>query len=272
MADSFRNQVVLITGASQGIGKALALQLAPEGAHLVLASRQRPALDALVEECVAKGARAVAAPCDLAEPDDCAALVATTTRAFGGLHMLVNNAGISMYAPFATVRDPAMIDRIMRVNFLGPMYLTSAALPHLVTTRGRIVAIASLAAKFPGPGGTGYVASKYAMSGFFESLRTELHGDGVSVTVAYPGFVRTEIYKRFLNGEGQPGPDMTDRVPRLAMISVERCARRILAAARARRAAVPPTLMERLILGANRLAPWAVDYFWRRTLAKDFPK
>ena len=107
MADSFRNQVVLITGASQGIGKALALQLAPEGARLVLASRDKAALDALAEECVARGASALAVPGDLAEPDACRALVETATGAFGELHMLINNAGISMYAPFAAARRPA---------------------------------------------------------------------------------------------------------------------------------------------------------------------
>ncbi|MFO0846245.1 MAG: SDR family oxidoreductase [Gemmataceae bacterium] len=271
MAESFRNRAVLITGASQGIGRELALQLASEGARLVLASRNSGPLDEVTRECIARGAEAVAVPADLAEQAACRELVSAAVKAFGPLDMVINNAGVSMYAPFASVRDPAMVERIARVNYLGPMYLTWYALPHLRQTRGRIVAVASLAAKFPGPGGTGYVASKWAMAGFFESLRTELRGDGVSVTTAYPGFVRTGIYTRFLNGEGVPGPDMTARVPRLAMISVERCAARVLAAARRRRRSAMPTVMERMILAVNRLAPRLVEFFWQRTLARDFP-
>jgi short-subunit dehydrogenase len=271
MSDSFRDRSVLITGASSGIGRGLSLHLASEGARLVLASRQPGPLEEVVRQCVARGAKAIAVPSDVADQNSCCDLVTAAVEAFGPLDMLINNAGISMYAPLAAVRDPAMIERIVRVNFLGAVYLTSYALPYLRQTRGRIVAVASLAAKFPGPGGTGYVASKWAMRGFFDSLRTELRQDGVSVTVAYPGFVRTEIYKRFLNGEGMPGPDMTARVPGLAMISVERCARRVLRAARHRRREVAPTVMERLILAANGLAPRLVEFFWRRTLSKDFP-
>jgi short-subunit dehydrogenase len=215
--------------------------------------------------------QAIAVAADISEPDQCRELIQTAVRTYGPLQLLINNAGISMYTPFTEVRDPAMVERIMRVNFLGAMYLTSHALPYLVQTQGRIVAIASLAAKFPGPGGTGYVASKWAMRGFFDSLRTEVRSAGVSVTMAYPGFVRTEIYKRFLNGEGVPGPDMSSRIPKLTMISVERCARRILHAARHRRREVPPTIIERCILAANGLFPWIVEYFWQRTLARDFP-
>src|SRR5262249_51693938 len=155
-------------------------------------------------------------------------LIDTAAKTFGRLHMLINNAGISMYARFSDIRAPEMLDRIMRVNFLSAMYCTSYALPYLKQTQGRIVAISSLAGKMAGPGASPYVASKFALRGFFDSLRVELRSENVSVTVAYPGFVRTEIFRRFLDAQGQPGPDRSYRIPRWAMMPVERCARRVL--------------------------------------------
>jgi short-subunit dehydrogenase len=270
MADCFREQGILITGASEGIGRELALQLAGEGARLALASRNEERLGQVVRECLARGGRALAVPTDVGAAADCRAFVEAAVREYGQVNMLINNAGISMYARFGDLKDLGLIDRIMAVNFLGAMHCTGHALPYLRQTRGRIVAVSSLAGKVIGPGGTGYVASKAALGHFFDSLRVELRSEEVSVTVAYPGFVGTEIYKRFLDGEGNFGPDKTSRIPRWAMLPVERCARRIIEAARRRRRQVPPTLCERLITGLHRAAPWLVEFFWQRTLAKDF--
>jgi short-subunit dehydrogenase len=269
--DSFRGQVALITGASDGIGRGLALRLAAEGARLVLGSRNIEKLRRVAGECEAQGGQAIAVPADVGRRDDCRKLVETAVETCGALHLLVNNAGVSMYARFSAVRDLGMLEHILRVNFLGAMYCTGYALPDLRRARGRVVAVSSLAGKMPGPGGTAYTASKYALRGFFDSLRTELKVEGVSVTVAYPAFVRTEIYKRFLDAEGSFGPDRSGRVPRWATMSVDRCAARILEAARRRRAEVPRTLLDGMLLAANRYLPWLVDLFWRRTLAMDFP-
>jgi short-subunit dehydrogenase len=271
MAESFRDCAVVLTGASRGIGRELALQLASEGAALVLASRDAERLAEVVRECTARGGRAVAVPTDVGDASACKALIEAAVQAFGPPHVLINNAGISMFARFAAVRDPAMLERILRVNFLGPMYCTHHALPYLRQTRGRIVAIASLISKVPGPGGTGYVASKYALRGFYDSLRAELQAENVSVTVAYPGFVRTDIYQRFLDADGKYGPDRSHRIPRWAMMSVERCARRILAAARRRRREVPPTLIERGLLALYRLPAPVMDLFWQRPLRRNLP-
>jgi short-subunit dehydrogenase len=271
MADRFRDRVILITGASEGIGRELALQLAKEGAWLALASRTRERLEQLAQECKEHGGRAIVVLTDVADAAACRECVETTAKTLGRLDMLINNAGLSMYARFSAIQDPGMLERIVAVNFLGAIYCTSYALPFLKQTQGRIVAISSLAGKILAPGATAYGASKAAMRSFFDSLRTELRSETVSVTVAYPGFVRTEIYKRFLDPEGKPGPDMTSRIPRWTMMSVERCARRIIQAARRRRREVPPTFFDRLIFAVHRAAPWMVERFWRRTLDKDFP-
>lgn len=270
MAETFREQVILITGASEGIGRELALQLSGEGAYLVLASRRQEKLEAVAQECHARGGRALAIATDVSEASDCRNLIDSAVKTFGQLHMLINNAGISMYARFADLHDPGMVERIVRVNFLGATYCTSYALPALRKTQGRIVAVSSLAGKILGPGATGYVASKAALGSFFNALRTELRSEKVSVTVAYPAFVRTEIFKRFLDAEGRPGPDKTARIPSWTMMPVDRCARRIIEAARLRRQEVAPTLVDRSILALHRFAPWLVERFWQRTLEADF--
>jgi len=271
MAESFRERAVLITGASEGIGRELALQLSGEGAWLALVSRNKERLEAAARECTARGGQAVVFPADVGDPAACRECVEAAVKTFGRLDVLINNTGISMYARFSAIDDLGMLERIMRVNFLGAMYCTGHALPALRRTQGRIVAISSLAAKIVGPGAAGYAASKAAVCSFFEALRTELKPEKVSVTLACPGFVRTEIYRRFLDARGNAGPDMTPRIPRWTTISVERCARRIIAAARRRRQEVAPTLPDRLILAVHRFAPRLVERFWLRTLEKDFP-
>jgi short-subunit dehydrogenase len=272
MTESFRDHVILITGASRGIGRELALQLAGERARLVLAARDPERLRGVVQGCTARGGTAVDVPTDVSDAAACRRLVESAVKTFGALHVLINNAGISMFARFAAVRDLGMLEHILRVNFLGSMYCTGHALPYLRRTQGRIVGVGSLLSKMPGPGGTAYAASKHALRGFYDSLRTELRADRVSVTVAYPGFVRTEIYQRFLDAEGGYGPDRSGRIPRWVMMSVERCARRIIEAARRRRGEVPPTLWERGMLAAcNWLPAPLLELFWQRPMRRNLP-
>src|SRR5579885_786789 len=168
--DSFRDKVVIVTGASDGIGRELAVQLAAEGACLALASRNADRLNAVAAECVARGGRAVVIPTDVSDREACGRLVEKTVAAFGRIDMLISNAGISMWARFADVKDPEMIERILRVNFLGAMYCTWHALPYLRQSRGRIVAVSSISGWYPAPTGSGYAASKYALRGFFDSI------------------------------------------------------------------------------------------------------
>ena len=180
-------QVILITGASDGIGAEIARQLARQHGpdlRLVLAARNVQALDAVAAQCQTLGATTLVVPTDVTVPAQCQQLVATTLAQFGQLDALINNAGVSAQALFADVKteDLTWYEDLMRVNLWGSVWCTHAALPHLKATRGRLVAVSSLAGLVGVPGRTAYSASKFAMTGFFEALRAELRGSGVSVT------------------------------------------------------------------------------------------
>ena len=175
-AAAFRDNVVVVTGASAGIGAELARQLAAGGARLALAARDAARLEEVAAECRARGGRALAVPTDVGEEAQCAALVERAVAEYGRLDTLVNNAGISMWARFDEITDLSIFERVMRVNYLGSVYCTHHALPHLKRSRGRIVGVSSLTGKTGVPTRSGYAASKHAMAGFFDSLRIELDG------------------------------------------------------------------------------------------------
>jgi short-subunit dehydrogenase len=197
-------QRIILTGASEGIGRALALALASAGARVALAARDRGRLESLAQECRARGAEAVAVPTDVSNEQDCEWLVAETVKAFGGVDVLIHNAGVTMWSRFDALQDLSIFETLMRVNYLGPVHLTSQALPHLKQSKGLIVAVASLAGLTGVPERSGYAASKHAMIGFFDSLRIELAGSGVDVSVIAPDFVVTAIHKRAIGPHGQP--------------------------------------------------------------------
>jgi short-subunit dehydrogenase len=243
MKRGFSGSRVLITGASSGIGVALALRLANEGAQLALAARRADRLESLAEKLRAAGARAIAVRADVANEDECAAAVRVTVDALGGLDLLVNNAGASHYQ---AVRDcPAEVyERILRTNFLGAVHCTRHALPHLRREGGRILVISSLQGKTGFPGYAAYAASKHALHGFFESLRIE--EPEVAVTLACPGPVDTEIH-----GGGAYARD--------GLMSADECARRILAATRRRRREVLLTASGRLAIWLRAFSPGFVD-------------
>lgn len=219
---SFRDQSVLVTGASEGIGRALALRLAKDGAKLTLAARNRVRLEDLAKECAALGAPLPAIFVgDLAKAEDCKQAVDAAVNRFGGLDALVNNAGITMWADFKDVTDPALIARVMEVNYYSVAYCTFYALPHLKKSRGRLVGVSSMAGIIGVPGHSIYGASKHAIHGFLNSLRIELAGSGVSVTIVAPDFVVTEIHNRGLTGSGEA---MAKRLDAAKFMSAETCA------------------------------------------------
>ncbi len=171
---SVKDKVVIITGASKGIGAELARQLAAKGAKLVLAARGEQELEAVAAECRKRGAEVIAVRADVAIERDCQAVVAGAVTAFGRLDALVNNAGATMWARFEDVQDMSILERIMQVNYMGAVYCTHHALPFLRESKGLIVGISSLAGRTGVPTRTGYSAAKHAMTGFFDSLRIEL--------------------------------------------------------------------------------------------------
>ncbi|MDB5750452.1 MAG: short chain dehydrogenase [Ramlibacter sp.] len=254
--------VTLITGGSDGIGAEMARQLAVRhGAQLalVLAGRSQPKLEGVAAQCRAHGAQVLVVAMDVAQEAQCRSLVDQTLQQFGHLDTLVNNAGMSAQALFAdvTADDLHWYEDLMKVNLWGAVWCTHAALPHLVASGGRIVAVSSLAGLVGVPGRTAYSATKFAMTGFFEALRPELKGAGVSVTSAYPGVVATAIRHRGFNARGRPAG--ASGLKEDEAMSVEECARLIIEGMDARRREVVMTAKGRLGRFMKLLTPGIVE-------------
>jgi short-subunit dehydrogenase len=264
MADAFRENVVVVTGASEGIGRELALRLADQGAWLALAARDGARLEAVAAECRARGGRAVAVPTDVADEAQCRALIDRAVAEFGRVDTLVNNAGISMWARFDEVTDLAPFERMMQVNYFGSVYCTHAALPHLKRTRGRIVGVSSLTGRAGVPTRSGYAATKHAMAGFFDSLRIELEDDGITVTMVYPGFVSTAIRAHAFGPDGRPLA--SSPVRESEVMTPEECARQIVAAMASRRRELIMTLRGKVGAWVKLIAPGVVDRIARRAI------
>ncbi|KAB2951117.1 MAG: SDR family oxidoreductase, partial [Thermoanaerobaculia bacterium] len=263
---TFLRHAVLLTGASSGIGRELALALAREGARLALVARDVAALEAVAAECRALGSEAVAMPGDVSDPDSCRESVTRTVEAFGGLDVVVLNAGQDMWARLDELRDPTVLERLMRVNYLGPAWTTLHALPHLKAARGRLVVMSSLAGLTGVPTRTGYAATKHALHGFFDSLRVELAGSGVSVTLVCPDFVLSEIHRRALGPDGRPlGTSPMDEAH---IMSASECARLALAAARRRRRLVLLSWRGRVGRWVRMVAPGLIDRIAARAVAR----
>lgn len=252
--------VVIITGASDGIGAELARQLAQaEGSKLslVLAARRADKLEAVAQQCRHHGARVKVRPTDVGVEADCRGLIADTVQTFGQLDTLVNNAGMSAHALLEEVPDLSWYEQLMRINLWGSVWCTHAALPHLKASKGRIVAVSSLAGLVGVPGRTAYSATKFAMNGFFESLRVELQPHGVSVTLAYPGVVATEIRYRGFNAQGDAaGKSGLDES---GAMTVQACARLIREGMDARQRDIVMSFKGKLSRWMRLLAPGLVD-------------
>jgi short-subunit dehydrogenase len=258
--------VVVITGASKGIGAELARQLAARGTRLALGARDLAALEAVADECRARGVQVIAVRTDVAEERDCQALLSGAALAFGGVDVLVNNAGASMWARFEDIADLSVFARIMQVNYMGSVHCTRHALPWLRQSRGLLVGISSLAGRTGVPTRTGYAASKHAMTGFFDSLRIELAGSGVDVTMIYPGFVATGIRENASGPDGRP--IAVSPVREAEVMGVEECAGRIVRAIERREREVVMTARGKIGLWLKLLAPGLVDRIARRAIER----
>jgi short-subunit dehydrogenase len=261
----FQDNVIVITGASEGIGRALALQVAAEGAKLVLAGRNAARLDDCAHACRSAGAEACTFAGDLSDAGVCGRLINFAVESFGRIDTLINNAGITMWAMFQDTSDPALIQKVMQTNFMSAAYCTHFALPHLKKSQGRIAAVASLAGILGVPGHTIYGASKHAMFGFFNALRLELKEHKVSVTMVAPDFVRTEIHVRGLDANGEA---MGKRLPEHHM-SAEACAAMIRKAVFRRQRQVITSARGNLAFIMRDLIPWLVDAITARSVKKN---
>ena len=195
------DSVVLITGAAGGIGSALAHRYARAGARLVLLDIDDQGLDRLSDRLTEGGASVVACVCDVTNEQACHAAVREGVEAFGGIDVLINNAGLT-HLSFVEETDASVFRRVMDINFFGAVYVTQAALPSLLERRGSIAVMSSVAGFAPLFGRSGYSASKHALHGFFESLRGEIAGRGVQVTMVCPSFTRTGIGDKALGADG----------------------------------------------------------------------
>ena len=261
-----KNKVCIITGASSGIGKALAFEAASQDAKLVLASRNITELDLIKKQLEEKGCEVMTIKTDVSSEVDCQNLIEKTVQHFGTIDILINNAGISMRAIFEET-NVDVLKRLMDVNFWGTVYCTKFALPHILKTRGSIVGISSVAGYKGLPGRTGYSASKFAMQGFLEVLRIENMHKGLHVLIACPGFTASNIRNAALAKDGS----MQGESPRdeSKMMTAEETAKKIIKAIGKRKHRIILTSQGKMTVILNRFFPKFMDKMVYNHMAKE---
>ena len=260
-----QNKVVVITGASSGIGKALAEKYASEGWNLVLAARRIERLEELKKQF--PQVEVLALKTDVTIESDCKNLIDKTLGKFGRIDILINNAGISMRAVLENL-DLEVIRKVMDVNFWGTVYCTKYALPYLLKSKGSLVGVISVGGYVGLPGRSGYSASKFAMRGFLDSVRIENRRSGLHVLIAAPGFTTSEIRKHALvaNGSQQGETPRNEN----EMMSAEECARKIYRAVKRRQRKIILTFIQgKATVLVAKLWADLVDGFIYRTFAKE---
>ncbi|MBD2767625.1 SDR family oxidoreductase [Hymenobacter sp. BT664] len=247
---------VLITGGTSGIGQACALVFGRAGYQVAFTGRDEARLAATAEALTAAGVANLAIRADVGDEEAAERAVREAVARFGGLDVLINNAGISMRARFQDA-ELEVIKRLMQTNFFGTVFTTKFALPHLIARKGSIVGISSIAGYRGLPGRTGYSASKFAMNGFLEALRTELLDQGVNVLTAAPGFTASNIRQVALAADGSPqGESPRDEG---AMMSSEAVAEQLLKAVRQRQRTLVLTGQGKLTVFLNKWLPGLTD-------------
>lgn len=263
---SLKGKIIVITGASSGIGKALAFEAADRGAQLMLAARSEKALEEMVETLRLRGTVVHSLRTDVSKEEDCRQLIAHTVKCFGKLDVLIANAGISMRALFADT-DLQVIHKLMNVNFWGMVYCVKYALPHLLESRGSIVGVSSIAGIKGLPGRTGYSASKFALEGFLEALRIENLKTGLHVMIASPGFTASNIRNVALAADGSSqGESPRDEA---GMMSAEEVAIHMLDAVVRRKNKLVLTSQGKLTVLLNKFAPSILDKMVYNHMAKE---
>lgn len=261
-----KGKVVIITGASSGIGKALSEQFAMLGAFVVLAARDLAKIQALSDELTTKNCKTIAVKTDVSNEIDCQNLIKTTIEKYQKIDILINNAGISMRAIFEEV-DLKVLKQLMDVNFWGTVYCTKYALPYLLETKGSVVGVSSIAGYKGLPGRTAYSASKFAMQGFLEVLRIENLKKGLHVLIACPGFTASNIRKNALAKDGS----MQGETPRNEedMMTAEEVAGRIINGIEKRKKTIVMTMNGKLTVWLNKFFPTLVDKLVYNHMAKE---
>ncbi len=266
MKNTLRNKTVVITGASSGIGEAMARTYAAQGARVVLGARNAEKLEQLAAAIRETGGQAAWCATDVTDPAQCKALVDTAVRTFGGIDVLICNAGISMRALFDDV-DLAVLHRLMDVNFWGTVNCCKYALPYVQASHGSIVGISSVAGLHGLPGRTGYSASKYAMTGFLETLRIENLKKGLHVMVACPGFTASNVRFSALTADGsQQGETPRNEAK---MMTPEAVARIVARGIRRRKRLCLMEIEGRATHFVKKFAPAFLDRMFYMVMAKE---
>ncbi len=259
----FSGRTVVVTGAGGGLGRALCLRFAAAGARIVALDRDAAVLQGLT---FPDRTAALRLGCDVSNEADCIRAMAEARRAFGDIDLLINNAGITHRSAFAATR-PEVIRRVMEVNYFGALHCTHAALGDLLARRGMVIAVSSVAGFAPLIARTGYAASKHALHGFFDSLRSEVEPLGVKVLLVCPSFIQTGIEKNALAGDGAPARHPQSIVG--GRSTPEAMAERIFRAAEGERRLLLPDRVSRLSWLVSRLAPRLYERLMVRKLGKE---
>ncbi|WP_276368124.1 SDR family oxidoreductase [Chryseolinea sp. H1M3-3] len=261
-----RDKVVIITGGSSGIGKALAKEFGSHGSKILITGRNKEQLQSTVEELKTKGITAAGFVADVSDEHDNRLMAEEAIKKFGTIDILINNAGISMRALFEEV-DLSVIKKVMDINFFGALYATKYCLPEIIKNKGSVIGISSIAGYRGLPGRAGYSASKFALNGFLEVLRTEYLKRDVHVLTACPGFTASNIRKRSLTKDGT----MQGESPRKEeeMMSAEVCARHIYKATVNRRRSIILTTQGKFAVFLNKWLPGLADRLVYNVMARE---
>ncbi len=261
-----KDNVVVITGASSGIGKALAYTYAAKGSKVVIGARNHSKLLEIVEDLKLKGHEVTFVQTDVSKESDCNNLIQTAINQYGGVDILINNAGISMRALFEDT-DLEVIRKLMDVNFWGTVYCTKYALPHLIQSKGSIVGVSSVAGIKGLPARSGYSASKFAMVGFLESVRIENLKNGLHVLTAFPGFTTSNIRNTALDAKGSEQSESPRDEQK--MMSADAVSHHIYHAVRKRKNTITLTSQGKMTALVNKFFPSWLDRIVFNILAKE---
>ncbi len=260
------NRVVIITGASSGIGKALAFELAGRGCKIVIVARNPENLENVKKELLKINYDVLSVVADVSVENDCKQVIEKTIEKYNKIDILINNAGISMRAIFEEL-DLSVIKKLMDTNFWGTVYCTKYALPWLLKSKGSVVAISSIAGFVPLPGRTGYSASKYAIHGLLNTLRVENIKKGLHVLIAAPGFTASNIRKTALVADGSQQGETPKAEEKL--MSAEKVAYFIAKGIKNRKRTVILTQQGKLIVLLYKFFPSFMDKIIYKHMAKE---
>lgn len=261
-----KDKVVIITGGSSGIGKALAQCFGSHGSRILITGRNAGDLEAAVTELQSEGIIVHGFVSDVSQEADNYRMAEAAIARYGRIDILINNAGITMRALFQDV-DLSVIRKVMDINFFGALYATRACLPQIIEHRGSVIGISSIAGYRGLPARAGYSSSKFALNGFLEVLRTELMKTGVHVLTACPGFTTSNIRKRSLTKDGSLQGDSPRQEE--SMMSAEECAMHIYQATVKRKKILILTRQGKLAVFLNKWIPGFMDGIVYKTLARE---